>query len=358
MKLDRLVALLPCHGIEDFDLKRPEEDAQQLLSAWSTLWHPALLATARSLPTWSPADDPPPDPAGCLLIVPDCCLPLLPENWLSEAHNAGACVLKNPSDRAKTLAAAFEATSPSTAVAPELAADFLALGYCHLQVELLTRKLRYSSNLDEAGLRTAALAAADEAMSGNEAAARGHLQAAFDRLHEAREYFYPTTVRLLDLTLLAPGLVGEPLRTALAASMPRNLLCSAATLEELAQREPETLALLQEALTAGRATLLGGEFTELPLPLLDPEAIALQLSRGLASYDRRLGRRPTVFGRRRFGLTPALPQVLERFGFTAAFHCTLDDGRFPAGNQSRIRWESPDGSAAGGSRQCRVPLAV
>ena len=50
MKFDRLVALLPCQSLEDFDLERQEEDAEQLLSAWSALWHPALLAAARPSP--------------------------------------------------------------------------------------------------------------------------------------------------------------------------------------------------------------------------------------------------------------------------------------------------------------------
>jgi alpha-mannosidase len=70
----------------------------------------------------------------------------------------------------------------------------------------------------------------------------------------------------------------------------------------------------------------------------------VQLRRGLASYDRHLGCRPTVFGRRQFGLSAALPQILRRLGFTAAFHCTLDDGQFPVGSQSRIQWEGIDGS--------------
>ena len=38
--------------------------------------------------------------------------------------------------------------------------------------------------------------------------AREHLQSAFDRLHEAREYFYPIEARLLDLTLVAPTTLG------------------------------------------------------------------------------------------------------------------------------------------------------
>ncbi len=229
-------------------------------------------------------------------------------------------------------------------ICPDLAADFLALGYCHLQVELLTRKLRYSSNLDEGGLRTAAVAAAVAALAGDTAAARRELQSAFDRLHEAREYFYPVETRLLDLTLLAHGTLGDALRAELTAGLPRNLLCSGEVLEELARCESQTLEVLKQALAADRAALVGGEWSESRLPLLAPEAIAAELARGLAVYDRHLGRRPTVFGRRRFGLTPVLPQILERLGFTAAFHCTLDDGRFPAGKQGRIQWEGLDGT--------------
>ena len=155
-------------------------------------------------------------------------------------------------------------------VDPDLAADFLALGHCHLQVELLTRKFRYMSNLDEHALRTSALAAAGEAVAGDAAAARQHLQSAFDRLHEAREYFYPLEARLLDLTLVAPSTLGQALRDELADGLPRNLLVSGEVIEEMARREPETLDALKQALAAGSVALVGGERSESPLPLLDP----------------------------------------------------------------------------------------
>ncbi|MEN6448869.1 MAG: hypothetical protein ABFC96_00120, partial [Thermoguttaceae bacterium] len=345
MMFDRLVALLPSEGLEDLELERPDEEAAQLLSAWSGLWHPAILASAEQIPIGLPAASPPSDLTRLLVVVPDCCLGLLPEDWLPQAQAANACVLRNLRNRKDAVAAALQCLGPTPAVDPNLVADFLALGYCHLQVELLTRKLRYSSNLDQEGLRTAALAAAREALAGNAEAARGHLQAAFDRLHEAREYYYPVDTQLFDLTLLAPGTSGEALRGELSGGLPRNILCSGETLEGLAAREPETLDALKQALNAGRAAIVGGEYDELPLPLLEPDAIAAQLARGLPAYERHLGRRPTIYGRRRFGLTPALPQILERFGFTAAFHCTLDDGRFPTGNQARVQWEGLDGTS-------------
>jgi alpha-mannosidase len=346
MKFDQLVSLLPCQSLEDFDLQRKEEDAEQLLSAWSTLWHPLLLASAGSIPRWLPATSPPPDPSNCLAILPDCCKASLPENWLAQAEAAGACVLQNLPNRDDMLAAALEQLGPDQpSVDADLAADFLALGFCHLQVELLTRKLRYMSNLDEGSLQTAALAAADEARQGDVEAARRHLQSAFDRLHEAREYFYPTEARLLDLTLVAPSTLGPSLRAELTSGPPRNLLIAAEVVEEMARREPATLEGLKQALADHRAALVGGEYLEGRLPLLDIEAIEQHLCRGLMAYEKHLQQRPTIFGRRRFGLTPVLPQILARHGFTGALHCTLDDGRFPTANQSRIQWEGIDGTS-------------
>jgi alpha-mannosidase len=393
----RLVALFPCHSLEDFELERREEDAEQLLSSWSALWWPELLADAQAIPAWLPAISPPSEASGHLIVIPDCCAGSLPDGWLAEAEAAGACVLRNLQHRDEIVAAALARLGsvrpaengagivggadipvcPADGVSsgrqeclphrsdrqeclphcsdrqaclphrvdPELAADFLALGHCHLQVELLTRKLRYMSNLNESALRTSAVAAAAEALTGNADAARQHLQSAFDRLHEAREYFYPSEARLLDLTLVAPTTLGEALRKELASGVPRNLLVSGEVIEEMARREPETLAALKQALAAGSVALVGGEFAEIPLPLLDPEAIARHLSNGLATYQEFLQQRPVVFGRRRFGLTPALPQVLGRLGFTAAVHCTLDDGRFPTDSQSRIQWEGIDGTS-------------
>ena len=346
MKFEQLVSLLPCQSLEDFDLQRKEEDAEQLLSAWSTLWHPLLLASAQAIPRWLPATSPPPDPSNNLIILSDCCRSSLPEDWLAQAESAGACVLHDLPNRDAMLAAALEKLGPDRpSVDAELTADFLALGFCHLQVELLTRKLRYMSNLDEASLQTAALAAAEAALQGNVEAARSQLQSAFDRLHDAREYFYPSEARLLDLTLVAPSTLGEALQAELVGSPPRNLLLPAQLVEEMAEREPATLAALQQALADQRAGLLGGEYDESRLPLLDVEAIERQLRRGAMAYEKHLGQHPTVFGRRQFGLTPVLPQIIERHGFKGALHCTLDDGRFPTANQSRIQWEGIDGTS-------------
>jgi alpha-mannosidase len=345
MKFEQLAVLLPCYSLETFDLQWKEEDAEQLLGAWSVLWHPALLAAARAIPRWLPAGSPPEETSGYLMILPRCSASSLPNDWLVRAEACGACVLQKLPDRDAMLAAALERLGDDRPeLDGDLARDFLALGFCHFQVELLTRKLRYMSNLDETSLRATVLAATDELLRGDEAAARKQLQAAFDRLHEAREYFYPTAARILDWTLVAPGTIGAALRGELSDGSPRNLLASGEVIEKMADCEPATLEALQTALAEKKASLIGGEQVELPLPLFTAEALQRHLGRGIAIYENLLGRRPKVFARRQFGLTAGLPRILERTGFTAALHGTLDDGQFPKGNQSRIQWEGIDGT--------------
>ncbi len=355
MKFAQLIVLLPCQTLESLSLDRSPEEADQLLSAWTALFHPALLASAENMPEWFRAEEPPQETAGSLIVIPPCCEELLPEDWLLRAESTAALVLRNFRYRDALVNLALESLDNGAgSMTPDLVADFYALGFCHFLAELLTRQLRYMSNLDADSFKRRVVAAAQSAVQGDESAAHDELHNAFDLLTESREYFYPVETHLLDLTLVASSTIGETLRKELLSSAPTNLLMSAAVLEEIARQEPATLALLKDGLEKGTVNILGGEFEEQELPLLPPEAILEQFERGLATYDAHLGRRPAIFGRRRFGLWPVLPQILRRLGFVGALHFTLDDGRFPTGNQSKIRWEGLDGSVV--EALVRVPL--
>ncbi len=249
--------------------------------------------------------------------------------------------------------------APLPVVDADLAADFLALGYAHYVTETITVNIRYMNSLDEAGLERELLAAARAACSGEKDEAHARLQAAFDLMHTAREYYYPSESYLLDLTLVAVSTLGAALREQLAGAGPvgsarSNLLLSAEVLQQMAAKEPATLELLRQAMQQGTAGIVGGEFRELELPLLGPEAIRAQLEKGLAIYHEHLAARPAIFARRRFGMTPALPQILDHLGFRGVLHATLDDGRFPAGSPSRRRWEGIDGT--GIEALLRVPI--
>ena len=86
--------------------------------------------------------------------------------------------MRGLSDRSEMVAAAARAplVDAATAADPDLAADFLALGFCYLQIELLTRKMRHFSNLDEGHLQREAVAAAEAAQARDAETAKTRLR--------------------------------------------------------------------------------------------------------------------------------------------------------------------------------------
>jgi alpha-mannosidase len=348
MKPSELIVLLPCYSLEDLSLDRSATEAEEILASWCGLYHPWLIAAAEKVPRWVSAEMAPDEPGPALIAVPSSCEALLPARWIDRAIEAGARVAESPHDHRAVLQAAVGPDDKTPAgqppeIEPALAANFYALGFCHLQVELLTRQLRYMSNLDEDQFARKTVAAAQAALQGDEEETGDQLRSAFDLLTEAREYFYPVEAHLLDLTLVAPTTLGDSLRRELAGGTPRNVLISGELVETLAREEPQSLAALREGLEAQRVSLVGGGYREEPLGMLTHEAILADLRKGLATYQRHLGHRPVIYGRRRAGLTPLLPQILQGLGFVGAVHFTLDEGRFPGSNQSKIRWQGLGG---------------
>lgn len=356
MNLANLTVVLPCHSLEDLSLDRSSVEAEQILSAWSAFYHPALIVKFRGPPGWRGVLNAPSPPTGHLVVVPPCCEHDLPSGWLQSSAETEAVVIRgcnHPHEILAKVREALELPAPEGPAA-DMVDDFLALGYCHLVVELLTRQLRYMSNLDEVSFERSTLSAAEKWAEGDLDVAREHLTSAFDLLTEAREYFYPVETRLLDFTLVAPTTIGTALSETIARPAPTNLILSGATLQAVADQAPDTMAALRQAVEAGEVSIAGGEFEELESPLPGPEATLAQFLRGRETYERLLGRTPKIYCRRRFGLSPLLPQVLERTGFSGACHFTLDDGRFPTGNQSRIKWQGVSGASI--DALIRMPL--
>ena len=263
MNYQQLIVLLPCHSLEDFPTHHEGEDAAGLLAAWTALWHPALIASTGKMPSWYRADSPPEDVTNKLIVVPGVSQSQLPTGFLQRAESESACLISSQLDRSRIIEAAVDRLETAISPAAEaLVADFLALGYCFLQVQLLTRKLRYSSNLDEIHFQNQVVAAATAAMEGNADEARSRLAASFDILAAERDHYYPGEAYLLDVTMLAPSTLGESLRSQLSKASTCNLLLSGELLAEMANKEPATLELLQAALQAERVGLIGGEYSE------------------------------------------------------------------------------------------------
>ncbi|HPP52291.1 MAG TPA: hypothetical protein PK777_05010 [Thermoguttaceae bacterium] len=143
MKFSDLVVLLPCTSLEDLPLDWTAAEAEEILSAYSALWHPALVASAGSMPRWARAEDPPRGPEGALIVAPPVCESRLPSDWLPQTEGWGLCVLQGLRHRAEIVSAALErlddAAGTAEALCPELVQDFLAFGYAHLVTELVTR---------------------------------------------------------------------------------------------------------------------------------------------------------------------------------------------------------------------------
>ena len=180
------------------------------------------------------------------------------------------------------------------------------------------------------------------------------LQRCCDALYEARSHFYPVDTYLVDLTLVASTTLGDTLRSELAGKLPTNLLVSGEVIEQMAQREPASLAVVRERLSNQTIGIIGGEFRETELPLLPVEEIIEQLEFGKRAYEQHLGVSPEIFGRRRFGLTPALPRILRSLDYKGALHFTLDDGRFAQADRSKTLWEGTGSTAI--DAISRVPL--
>jgi alpha-mannosidase len=344
MTYQELLILLPCHSLEDFPTYHEGEDAQGLLSAWSAMWQPELLANSGQAPTWKRIEDVPTEVKDRLIVVPSMCASRLPTGFAQRVKEEGGCLVKKTTSRAEVVSAALEPIG-GPKVDAELAADFLALGYAYLQIQLLTRQMRYSSNLDEVYFKGQAIGAAVAAVEGNVSLAKEKLSACFNVLAEERDHYYPVDAFILDLNLTAATTLGSILRNELSRDSATNLLLSAAMLEEMQAKEPQTLEALKQAVAAGKAGIIGGEASEDRLPLMSQDSIVANLQQGLTRYEELLGKRPEVFGRWRFGLTPVLPGILTKTGFRGALHASFEEGTIPSGTQFKVRWEGLDGAA-------------
>ncbi|MEX2114214.1 MAG: hypothetical protein WD845_13565, partial [Pirellulales bacterium] len=248
MKISELSVLLPCHSLEDFPVYHEGREAEELLATWCCLWHPALLAAAGTLPVVHRVDVPPESLQGRLIAVPPFCVDRLPAGFVARAERESAGLVR-PANRDEGVLAALAAVERAgSGIDAELAADYLALGFCRLQMELLTRQMRYSVNIDETHFAREAIAGAEAAMVHDVAVAREHLTRCFETLLEARNRFYPVDVYLLDLTLLDEAVLGPALESQLGGDTATNLFGPIGLVDTLKCSHPATWSALLAAM--------------------------------------------------------------------------------------------------------------
>ena len=225
----------------DFDTNHPNGDAHQsdeispvnpdatsLLAAWTVLWHPRLLASSEQLPTWYRADGPPDFTSAStanteeslrVVTVPRLSKIMLPGDFESKCRNEDSIVWVDQITRLAMLQQLAAVPSLSDAgvgpsVNPQLGksrqiseADFYALGYAYLQVQVMTRRLRYTSNLDEIHFQNETVSAAKAFYDHDTQSAIEAMHNAFDALAEERDHYFASDPHLVDLTLLTPSIL-------------------------------------------------------------------------------------------------------------------------------------------------------
>ncbi len=397
-RFSKLLIVLPCHSLEDFPTHYQGEEAANLLANWTALWHPALIASVGEKPDWHQADNPElnltpksdttkadstPEPRSdaleeaneidpdddltktneslCLVLVPAVSEPVMDSELRRQLETNNVVVISDLSTREEITSSALSANEHAKMLSPKLdpqiEADFHALGYAFLQIQIMTRQLRYSSNLDEAYFSDTVVAAAQFAVEGDHEQARLGITKCFDILLEEKNAYYPVQPELLDVVLTAPTTLGKSLDQQLKRNHAFNVLLTGVNAEKLANSNPDAVKQLKLRVGISDAenteteptekspqkiTIIGGLQDELPESLVSTESLVHQISVGRKTLQRILSAEPAVFMRRRFGLTPMIPGVLEQFNFTGAIHATLDDGKFPICSSSNIRWTGID----------------
>ena len=365
-----MITLLPCYSLEDFSIYRTPEESNEIFSAWSALYHPALIELF-GMPKWERAGNPTPDRTYRLIIIPPCCESQVPNDWLKTMEKSDAVIVRHLADRAAILAEALARLDRTEhGFSNDAVESFLSLGFSHFTSELLSRKLRYMSNLDTTNFEQKTLDAVKALRDGNTEGYDENIRRSFELLAEAKQYFFPTAMKLLDLTRLSADSFGAPLAEMLQHRRTRdektNLILPTCYLDRMTREFPETLALLREELAAKRVALVGGDLDESPLYLLPQVEIVERLLLGLLFYKEKLGLRPIAFGRNAAGYSPVLPQLLRLTGFESALLFSGDGWRPNKENQSRIHWQGHDRSriptlarnpADGQSDKCYMELA-
>ncbi len=367
MKLRDCVLLLTSYELDSFPRTLPPLEARGLLSGWIGLWHPRLLAALQAVPRWQSAAQLPGELHDILFVLPSISTDKLEAGGEQRIAAAGGQVLR-PADHSwrtfqeELLAVAdqaglLEPSSPvpapadsaATALVEELRDDFAALGYAYLQIQLMTRQLRYTSNLDLQQFGQQLTSAATAALAGDGAEAERWLQSCFDALGQERDHYYSLDVHLIDITLLAPTTLGKSLTEQLArAGQPQSPLTSYVAcgqlLRQWAQANPQSFDQFKSAIAQRHASLVGGLDIERPHPLMSREGIARDFSRGRAAYRDCGFDPPRVFARHTYGLSPDSVPMLRRWGFEGCLLIAWAEGRYPHGAQPKISWEAPDGT--------------
>ena len=368
-KISRLVQLLPNSRLDDFPTHLKGDLASGILANWTAAWHPLLIFEAQSAPVVFGADqtfvdedtntsitsfedEPEVHGAGfdaefwkdSLVFVPEISLETIAEGFAAKAVGENARLVTGMIDRREiirrsfqltALTPSFEDNSSQSHDSAQRVQHFYSLAYAYLQIQLLTRKIRYSSDLDQNAFDLRLLQAAESFVDQDTKTCDAAISDCYDLLQQEKNNYYPVQPTLIDLVLTTPKTLGPRFDQELDSQYVVNLLLAGETLSAV---QDSSLEKLKTKLANNQAAVIGGNEVELPDTLLSPETTLRKLKHGLAQFNDTLNYDVNIFMRRRFGLMSGLPNILDQLNFTGAMHTSLDGGKFPSGSLGTIRW--------------------
>lgn len=360
----QLICVLPASSLRELPSRaHTPEGAADWLAAWTSMWHPALIARAASAPRWSPAQTIPSDTAESLLLLPAASAEQLETPMRERLQLDGARLLEGPpTDRLGwldrigqalqlegLLAGDQSVSSASVAAGLPPAEEFFAIGYGYLQVGLLIQQLRYYSPPEQPPLAESVIQAAAAWMAQDAERCQQLLQAAFDQLSQERDQYFSQPAYLIDVTLCPPAHTSTTPPDSSnedRAGPPTvlNLQATAEQLQQLRELHPAGWKTLLQRLDQAETTLIGGLSREHATPLLTAAGVHRALDRGRRAYERLGVRPPKVFGRLTYGFSPSSPAQLTAHRFMGAVLFPWLGGSYPKGQQAKVAWEGPDGS--------------
>ncbi|TWU01111.1 hypothetical protein [Stieleria varia] len=320
--IDECCVLIPSATLEDFPTDGTDEEARGLLAAWTVLWHPELLARTRQTPTWYRADAPPEPDGARVIAVPSASLDQIPKNYRRKCEANPRCRWLDGADRSEMLGQLDLQSSTELQFEHRTIsiADFFAIGYSLLQVQVMTRRLRYTSNLDELYLQTRVIDAAEAFLAGDAAKTAEALHDAYDALAEERDHYFSSDPHLIDLQLLTPDILRRALDDDWLKTLspqtptdgddhgvlprPSNVLIDAPVADEIAQATDGRYDPLKQMLADSLVGWAGGApDAQVCFDALSFDDAEKALNEGLENATASIGTRPSVFAR----FTGALP---------------------------------------------------
>jgi len=363
--------LIPVATLEDFPSDLSDNDARSMLAAWTVLWHPRLLTATGQLPSWSRADSPPEPKSGSLIVIPAPSLDPLPPDYHSRIEAEVDCHLVTGRSRSELLDQIAKIRSddgdPMRFESPPIShrdrtigiEDFYAAGYAFLQIQVMTRRLRYTSNLDEIHLQNRVVAAATSFLNGDAKESIAALHDVFDCLAEERDhYFSSSDPHLIDLTLVTPSTVDsmfddidaiQPVRepnnesdNVLAA--PINLLIDQDVADAIQKADETRVAKLRQSIANNSIGWAGGgPSASQSLDMMTLSEADQAIARAYAICKEAVGRAPTVFARFTGGWSGDMTWRLTQLGYQGVIPIDFATGT-GHGDEAKVLLEAPSQS--------------